>query len=223
MRRHHLFLVALWLLAGSPAGVGAQTLYRCGNEYTNSPAPSQRGSCVLVPEGKITVVPDRCTSPIFAADPAALAQVLLPQIERLHEAIPALSPREEQWLDNEMNRQDAVRLKRAFDSRENSIRRAKWDAGGLLASLQLLNKVVTPQTPVRPVVMWANFVSTLIDDDGSLHLARLAALGVIRSDSLPQHWTIFGSAGQSLRDSIQGVRVMLATHILVCIIPAVAN
>jgi len=223
MRKHLLVLVAFCSLLSLPAVVGAQTLYRCGSEYTNSPAPGQRDNCVMVPEGKITVVPGRCTSPIFAADPIALAQVLLPQIERLHEAIPALSPREEQWLDNEMNRLDAVRLKRAIDSRENSIRRAKWDAGGLLASLQLLNKVVTPQTPERPVVMWANFVSTLIDDDGSLHLARLAALGVIKSDSLPQHWTIWGSTGQPLRDSIQDVRVMLAKHILVCIVPKVAG
>lgn len=219
MRKHLLILVALCSLAGFPADGNAQPVYRCGNVYTNKPADG----CALVPEGKITVVPGRCTSPIFAANPMVLAKVLLPQFERLYEAIPTLSPREEQWLDNEMNRLDAVRWKRANDSRENSIWRAKLDAGDLLGTIRVLSKAVVPQLPERPVVVWTHLASALIDDDGSLHLARLEAMGIIKSDSLPQHWTMWGTTGRPLRESIQDVRVMLAKHILTCIVPAVAD
>lgn len=218
MRKHFLILVALSLLLGLPAVVGAQ-VYRCGDFYTNKPTDG----CVLVPAGKITAVHGRCTSPLYAADPTVLAKALLPQIERLYEAIPTLSPREEQWLDDEMNRLEHIRRQRAIDSRENSIRRAKSDAGDLLGTLRVLSKVLVPQPPDRPVVLWTHFVSALIDVDSSLHLARLEALGVIKSDSLPQDWTMFGKTGQSLRDSIQAIRVILAKHILVCIVPAVAG
>lgn len=59
MRKHLLILVALCPLVGMPADVGAQ-VYQCGGVYTN--APIKDGGCVLVPGGKITVVPPKPSS-----------------------------------------------------------------------------------------------------------------------------------------------------------------
>lgn len=48
--------VALWLLC-LPMCVQAQDrIYRCGNEYTNSPSQSQLKDCVVLQGGNITVV-----------------------------------------------------------------------------------------------------------------------------------------------------------------------
>ena len=56
MRKHLLILVALCSLVAIHADVGAQ-VYQCGDVYTN--APTQGGGCVLVPGGKITIVPPK--------------------------------------------------------------------------------------------------------------------------------------------------------------------
>lgn len=45
----------LAVLAALPAQASA-SVYRCGNEYTNQPSRIQRGGCVLVTGGAVTVV-----------------------------------------------------------------------------------------------------------------------------------------------------------------------
>ena len=49
---------AVFLLAGMVAtpAQASGSVYRCGNEYTNQPSRIQRGGCVLVTGGAVTVV-----------------------------------------------------------------------------------------------------------------------------------------------------------------------
>lgn len=66
MRRHLSILVALCSLLGLPAVGNAQSVYRCGNVYSNKPAEG----CVLIPGGKITVVQPKPTDcPLPPAKP----------------------------------------------------------------------------------------------------------------------------------------------------------
>lgn len=78
------------------------------------------------------VHPDR-----FAADPTTLAGAWLPDIERLHEAIPFLPPKEEGWLEAELG---SVRAARAANSGEFALRQAKGNAGGLLGLARRLTE-----------------------------------------------------------------------------------
>lgn len=48
--------LALLALAWLPQAVAQERIYRCGNEYTNSPTPDQRKDCRLLEGGNITVV-----------------------------------------------------------------------------------------------------------------------------------------------------------------------
>ena len=49
---------AVFLLAGmvTTSAQASGSVYRCGNEYTNQPSRIQRGGCVLVTGGAVTVV-----------------------------------------------------------------------------------------------------------------------------------------------------------------------
>lgn len=62
-------LTATLFVANLAAGGIAQAqdrIYRCGNEYTNTVSPSQRGSCKLLEGGNVTVVqrPRLATPPV---------------------------------------------------------------------------------------------------------------------------------------------------------------
>lgn len=173
--------------------------------------------------GAVWAAPGSCHMPGLSAEPNELAKTLLPQIQRLEAAIPDLSPREEEWLKGEIDQKDLRRSLRATESREHVMRMAKWNAGSLLGSLRVLTKAVTPRVQERQVDQWAFFVYTLIDYDAGMHLARLEGEGVIKSDSLPEFWTLFGKTGAPLADSIRMFRSMLARHILICILPKVAD
>lgn len=49
---------ALWglLCLGASAGVAAQNIYRCGNEYTNQARMAKERGCKLVEGGQVTVI-----------------------------------------------------------------------------------------------------------------------------------------------------------------------
>src|SRR6476659_446505 len=63
---------------------------------------------------------------VNAADSAAFAAAWLPAFAHLAAAIPALSPREEHWLEEEIRAPNAKRFGRALDSRERSLQMARW-------------------------------------------------------------------------------------------------
>ena len=160
---------------------------------------------------------------MHAADPATLAAFWLPEIERLYAAIPSLSPREERWLDEELN----AGRPRAANSREYAIRKAKLNTGSLLGSLRGLTEVIKPKGPRQPTKDWIFFVYVLIDTDSAYDLARLEAEGVIRREVIPEPWTILEGIfeGQEfpLRDAIRTGRSDLARHVLICTLPSVAG
>jgi hypothetical protein len=50
-------LLAVWCFGGASSALAQSSIYRCGNEYTNSPTQEQKRSCKLIEGGGVTVVP----------------------------------------------------------------------------------------------------------------------------------------------------------------------
>lgn len=74
---------------------------------------------------------------VDAADSAAFAASWLPALAHLTAAIPALSPREERWLEEEMQAR-GDRWFRALDSREYAMKEARRDAGAIASPLSTI-------------------------------------------------------------------------------------
>jgi len=153
---------------------------------------------------------------LYAADAAALAAAWLPELERLYAGIPSLSPREEQWLNEEM-KGGVDRFWRALQSREHALGEAKRDAGSLLSAVRHVFEVPDQAGQTRA---WIMFAHTLIDTDSSWPLARLVAEKVIQPEVIPDEWTAWGG---TMQDSIQAGRTLLARHVLICTLPAVLD
>lgn len=67
MSRDALLLALVWVLGFPLAQAqGSGAIYRCGNEYTNSPTPAQKKDCKLLEGGNITVVP--ATRPVASGN-----------------------------------------------------------------------------------------------------------------------------------------------------------
>lgn len=159
---------------------------------------------------------DMCGSS-YAADPAALASVWVPSLERLYAAIPSLSPKEEQWLQQEM-RGDGQRPVRAVSSREYAMQQAKLNAGSLLGSIRRLTEKRDGAEQTRG---WMLFAYTLIESDASIYLSRLVEERVIQREALPDEWTVFASGTFPLKEAIRQARTSLARHVLICTLPTV--
>lgn len=171
--------------------------------------------------------------PEYSSDPMRFAETWLAHMERLYGAIPNLSPREQEWLEAELTSADnltlddiaegadARRPRRAMRSTTYAIREAKRNSGSLLAALRVLTGRLAPADSRSASQEWAFFTYSLIDEDASLHLARLEAEEVIERTDMPADWTILAAADMSLRESIRSRRVSLARHVLMCIMPQV--
>lgn len=57
VRRVRTWGMALLLGGVSMVAMAQSAIYRCGNEYTNSPTPAQKRECKLIEGGGVTVVP----------------------------------------------------------------------------------------------------------------------------------------------------------------------
>lgn len=159
--------------------------------------------------------------PAYPADPTALAAEWVPVLERLDAAIPSLSPREEQWLRDEMASASGGRYMHALNSREFALQAAKRDVSGLLSMLRRLQEVSDQSQRAKA---WLLFAYGLIEYDAALYLAWLVAEKVIQLESIPTEWTLLAViAGKNKLepDVIRGGRTRLARHILVCTLPAV--
>lgn len=171
----------------------------------------------------------------FSPNPTEFAEYWLSSIQRLYEAIPSLSPREEQWL-MEMGAIPDLKSKddpywrakggvtfekqnRAQGSLEYSIWDAKRDAGILRMHLQVLLKIINPSPPRHPAVDWGHLAHSLLDRDAALQLARLEAKGVIPREVIPVPWSILANADYPLQNAIRDQRLTLARHILFLLIP----
>lgn len=130
------------------------------------------------------VEPDYLGRDLYAADPTALAAAWLRELERLYAAIPSLSPREEQWLREEMVG-SGDRFLRAVSSREYAMWYAKLDVGAFIKLLRrALEGDQTEQTKG-----WIWFIHHLLGDNSEPYLARLVREEVIQLDAIPDAWT----------------------------------
>lgn len=156
-----------------------------------------------------------------SSDPAQLAAYWIRPIEDLYSAIPTLSPKEQQWLDDELAKDDRSRTLWALDSREYTVRMARLDIENLLTSLRVLNKLDPPRPGETPAQRWRYFVYDLIDYDGPLYLAKLVTDDIIEQKRIPKDWSwLTGIASDfSLQESIRANRLVLARHILACVMP----
>lgn len=157
----------------------------------------------------------------YPADPEALAEIWLAPIERLYAAIPSLSPREEQWLNDESA--DPERYLRAARSSTYAVKEAKLDVGSLLGALRVLSGDLQPAGEMTGVESWAFFAQILIDYDAALYLARLETEGILDRTAIPKDWTILAGLDFPLEASIRSQRVALAEHVLACIVPQVSR
>jgi hypothetical protein len=160
-----------------------------------------------------------------STDPAKLAAYWLRPIEELNSAIPTLSPKETQWLDEELGKDDRSRTLWALDSREYTVRMARQDVGNLLASLRILNRLDQPPQGETPAQRWRRLVYDLIDYDGPLYLAKLVTDDSIEDEQIPKDWSwLAGIASDfTLQESIRANRLVLARHILACILPKLSR
>lgn len=75
MKTHHTLLLALGLACITVPGIAQSKIYRCGNEYTNSPPAGQQKRCSVVEGGNVTVIEGtrpQATRPGGAAQPRAV-------------------------------------------------------------------------------------------------------------------------------------------------------
>jgi hypothetical protein len=156
-----------------------------------------------------------------SSDPAELAAYWIHPIEDLYSTIPTLSPKEKRWLDEELGKNDRNRTLWALDSREYTLRMARLDIGNLLASLRVLNKLDPPGQGESLAQRWRTFVYDLIDYDGPLYLAKLVTDDIIEPNQIPKDWSwLSGIASDfTLQESIRANRLVLARHILACVMP----
>ncbi|MEO8248776.1 MAG: hypothetical protein ABI589_05345 [Burkholderiales bacterium] len=56
MKTHHTLFLALVLASITAPGIAQSKIYRCGNEYTNSPPAGQHKNCTVVEGGNVTVI-----------------------------------------------------------------------------------------------------------------------------------------------------------------------
>ena len=102
---------------------------------------------------------------------------------------------------------------------------ARLDTGNLLTSLRMLNDPDELPDGESPERQWQRFVYDLIDYDGPLYLAKLVTEDVIEQQQIPRDWSwLTGIASEfTLQESIRANRLVLAQHILSCILPQFGN
>lgn len=156
----------------------------------------------------------------WAADPATLAAAWLPEIKRLYEAIPFLSPQEEQWLKEETVNTDGNRYLSAMASQEYAVQESKLRVGGHLTLVRRLMEAHDREAQTRDLLWLAH---ALIDNDTALYLARLEAKRVIRREAIPWYWKFFaeGKGGATLQEAMRWGRGQLAQHVIACALPSV--
>jgi hypothetical protein len=153
----------------------------------------------------------------WSDDPTTLAAAWAPLLERLSKAIPSLSPKEEKWLQEEMD-VGGQRFVRAASSREYVIQQAKRNADSLLFLARGLSDQRDRAAQARD---WLWFAYSLLEGDAALDLARLEAEGVIQREAIPSDWTILFRGGFTLQEAIEMQRRQLARHVLICTLPSV--
>jgi hypothetical protein len=159
------------------------------------------------------------------AHPKKLALFLHPQFEKLYNAIPSLSPKEEEWLNEEMVA-PGRRSVRVLSSREYTQRTAKRDAGSLYATLGIITGRLRKDNPPHEATSWLRLAYWLAShrDNLPFDYVQLVEKKLLDWEMLPYQWRFMASSSGLSADRVRAIhwgRSMLATHIISCILPAV--
>lgn len=147
-------------------------------------------------------------------DSRKLLEFWIPQIEKLYESIPALSPKEDKWLNDEL-KSKFDRATKAMGTQEYAIVAAKRHLGSLLGVMrfQLSGGKRLHHDG------WVNLSYFLISDpDSGFYMNRLLRAGVLKESDIPLIW-VYGSLDGLNASTFNDGQRKLATHILGCIIP----
>lgn len=115
-----------------------------------------------------------------------------------------MSPKEEEWLEEEINSGNHERVMRAVRTREFVMRSAKHEIGSELGLLRRILGLYTtsdsqsgaddsaPQKKQKRLIRDLLWLATkLSEDDPSLYLAQLATAGIIDQKVIPVDWSLF--------------------------------
>jgi hypothetical protein len=206
--------LAVALMAGS--GVSAQTVGSTGNA---SPG---------LTEGLPNLCADLLTGPygpgqvVDAADSRAFATAWLPPFSHLTAAIPALSPHEDRWLEEETKAATGIsnpdRWYRAMNSREASMQQPRESAVALEA---LMRSIIVERDNAVLIRRWLTIIRVLMESAPE-HLTRLVAEKVIPRKALPEAWLLLVKEDDvtTLRAFILNGRDTLIYNIVVCTLPS---
>lgn len=147
-------------------------------------------------------------------DPKKWLEFWTPQLERLYSAIPAISPREEKWLKEELSA-NLDRSSRAMKSPEY----AYWMSRMHLGTILYIMRNQLSESKRNRLEGWTSLSFVLIrEPDAGVYLARMLQSGVLKESGIPEIWTYQSLDGLNASTFNDGQR-RLATHILGCIIP----
>jgi hypothetical protein len=129
-----------------------------------------------------------------------------PKFEKLNASIPSLSPKEEEWLKNELKSNEASRRFRVNNSTENYLRDVKrWTS-----MLQYL--ISNSETSTDKLSFLAYELSDPFMSD---RISVLIERKVLDKNALPSEWTLFGLSTQAL----DRTRMHLVSFLSSCTIP----
>lgn len=176
-------------------------------------APSMANSCrdsIFAPF-RVTTPPD---------NPRGLAQDWLPQFERFLNAVPALSPREEAWLNGELFSGDRNRLMRAREAPEFHQRAVRQDAESLV---RYTRQALAATDRMQQVRWWLRLQGAVMHDV-SQSIGVLTAQRQLNLNALPDIWRLPGPIAEVFEPNhVRLVREMLARDIGSCTVPVLLD
>jgi len=139
------------------------------------------------------------------------------KLEKFYTAVPNLSPKEDKWLNDEINA-GGERLARVSTSNEFAIRVVKNDIGNALFVMQ--NKL-NSTSKMSQIVAWNEFLYHLTwRNDLAIYIDMLIRSGTIKVNDLPPSWNIIGD---TYAEKINFGKTLLSSNVLGCIIPRIAE
>ncbi len=166
-----------------------------------------------------------CGGMYHGNSPREVAQKLLPQMEKLYNAIPELSPNEKKWLNEEITA-DGQRLERAQSSQEYALRTVKQDIQNLRWSLR--NIIDLPANEDHQVTLghWLEMAYYINHPNHSFanDFSLLAKRKLVEWEALPSSWSFMAYGTVDLKTRITSIRLgrnILLNHIVSCVIPTI--
>ena len=162
-------------------------------------------------------------SKIYPKNPVHFAEILLKDFKSLQKVLPILSPKDEEWLNNELNSNDVNRHLRATNSTQYSQDYLTKQIGNLIVSLEFISGARKFKTS-RPAksIQWGFLTAFLTRETMELgfHIKRLIDLKAIQKSSIPETF-LMQSNYFTTTESFAFYLLARVDHILFCIMPQV--